>query len=231
LIAWDPVANKEVWRKEGGIYSGSGLLSSAGNLLFQGSLEGDFNAYAADSGEKLWSQQVYAGLMAAPISYEIDGEQYVAIMQGWGGDSALVLGAVLGQFNLENQSRILVYKLGGKVEFPAPADRIEQVLAAPTVAAGSAEQIEEGRYLYNLSCAPCHGGNAISSGMLPDLRYRINAVAPAWQAIVFDGALKTNGMPAWNEYLTVDEVDAIRAYVVHEAALGHARGEKRLVRK
>lgn len=230
LIAWDPVSNSEVWRKAGGIYSGSGLLSTAGNLLFQGDLEGSFSAYAADSGEKLWSDHVQAGIMASPITYEIDGEQYVAIMQGWGGDSGLVLGGMVGQFNIENASRILVYKLGGKASLPVHRDRVEQVLPAPTVAAGTPAQVEEGRDIYNLFCVGCHGGNVASAGMVPDLRYRINDVAPAWQAIVFDGALGTNGMPPWKEYMSREEVDAIKAYVIHEAALGSARGEKRLVR-
>ena len=230
LIAWDPVSNTEVWRKEGGIYSGSGLLSTAGNLLFQGDLEGNFNAYAADSGEKLWTQQVQGGVMAAPISYEIDGEQYVAIMQGWGGDSALVLGGLVGQFNIENTSRVLVYKLGGKEKLPIPANRVEQALPTPTVASGSSQQVEQGREVYNLMCVACHGGNAASAGMVPDLRYRINDVAPAWQAIVMQGALRTNGMPAWDKLISPEEAEAIKAYVVHEATLGHARGEKRMVR-
>jgi len=230
LIAWDPATNTEAWRMEGGIYSGSGLLSTAGNLLFQGDLEGNFNAYAADSGAKLWSQQVQGGVIAAPISYEIDGEQYVAVMQGWGGDSGLVLGGLVGQFNIENTSRVLVYKLGGKATLPVPAGRSEQALPAPTVVAGSPERVEQGRDLYNLLCVACHGGNAASAGMVPDLRYRINDIAPAWQAIVIDGALKTNGMAAWDKFISREEADAIKDYVVHEATLGHARGEQRLVR-
>lgn len=231
LIAWDPVSNSEVWRKEGGLYSGSGLLTTAGNLLFQGDLEGNFNAYNADTGDKLWSQQVQGGIMAAPISYEIDGEQYVAIMQGWGGDSGLVLGGLVGQFNIENTSRVLVYKLGGKAKLPVPPDRVEQDLPAPTLVANDPEQVEKGRDLYNLLCVACHGGNAASAGMVPDLRYRISDVAPAWQAIVIDGALASNGMAAWGNLISPEEADAIKAYVVHEAILGSARGEKRLVRK
>jgi quinohemoprotein ethanol dehydrogenase len=231
LIAWDPVANKTVWRKDGGLYSGSGLLSTAGNLLFQGDLEGNFSAYAADTGDKLWTQQVYGGVIAAPVSYEIDGEQYVAVMQGWGGDSGLVLGGLVGQFGVENNSRILVYKLGGTHKLPVLANQIEQALPAPAVAKGTTEQVELGRDLYYLSCVACHGGNAASAGMLPDLRYRINETSPAWQAIVHDGALATNGMPAWKEFFSAEEVDAIKYYVIHEAELGNARGEKRLIRK
>jgi mono/diheme cytochrome c family protein len=91
--------------------------------------------------------------------------------------------------------------------------------------------VEQGRALYNTYCAVCHGGNAVSGGIVPDIRYRLDEIDPAWQSIVFDGALAANGMPAWNEYLTREEVDRIEAYVAHEARLGHERGERRLVRR
>ena len=96
---------------------------------------------------------------------------------------------------------------------------------------GLALGIEQGRDLYNAYCAVCHGGNAISGGIVPDIRYRLAETGPAWQSIVYDGALTGIGMPAWNEYLTREEADLIKAYVVHEAVLGNARGERRLVRR
>jgi mono/diheme cytochrome c family protein len=91
--------------------------------------------------------------------------------------------------------------------------------------------VEQGRALYDVYCAVCHGGNAISGGIVPDLRYRIGVLDPAWRSIVIDGALAERGMPAWREYLSPTEADAIKAYVAHEARLGHARGERRLVRR
>ena len=63
------------------------------------------------------------------------------------------------------------------------------------------------------------------------MRYRIKDIAIAWQAIVIDGGLRTNGMPAWKDYLVREEADAIKSYVIHEATLGFQRGEKRLVRQ
>jgi len=92
-------------------------------------------------------------------------------------------------------------------------------------------RVEQGRAIYDLYCAFCHGGNAISGGIVPDLRYRIGALDPIWQSIVIDGALAENGMAAWGAYLSRDEADAIKAYVAHEARLGHQRGERRLVRR
>jgi PQQ-dependent dehydrogenase (methanol/ethanol family) len=230
LIAWDPVKREEVWRVETGFYSGSGLLSTRGNLLFQGDLSGHFNAYAADTGRPLWSYPVQGGIMAPPITYALDGEQYVAVVQGWGGESSLPFGAISGPLDMINISRVLVFELGGTVELPV-IETVEQVLPAPGLPAASAEDVEKGRGLYNAYCAVCHGGNAISGGIVPDIRYRLGEIDAAWQSIVYDGALAGNGMPAWKEFLSREEVDLIEAYVAHEATLGHERGERRLVRR
>jgi mono/diheme cytochrome c family protein len=107
----------------------------------------------------------------------------------------------------------------------------EQRLPAHQLPVTAAEQLELGREVYNQYCAVCHGGNAISGGIVPDLRYRIAELDPAWQAIVIEGALAARGMPAWNEYLSREEADAVKAYVAHEARLGHQRGERRLVKR
>jgi quinohemoprotein ethanol dehydrogenase len=167
--------------------------------------------------------------MASPITYTIDNQQYVAVAQGWGGETGLPFGSVSGPQNMINISRLLVFKLGAAETLPE-VPVVEQQLVADGVELSSSEFIETGRGLYNLYCAVCHGGNAISAGLIPDLRYRIADIAPAWQAIVIEGALAANGMPAWKEYLTPDEADLIKEYVKHEAVLGAKRGERRLVR-
>ena len=107
----------------------------------------------------------------------------------------------------------------------------EQLLPAHELAMASPEQVEHGRELFNQYCAVCHGGNAISGGIVPDLRYRIGELDPAWQSIVIKGALAANGMPAWDQYLSSEEADAIKSYVAYEAKLGNERGEWRLVKR
>ena len=230
LIAWDPSQKREVWRVDSGFYSGSGLLSSAGDLVFQGDLAGRFNAYEAATGKRLWSYPVQGGIMAPPVTYELDGIQYVAIVQGWGGESSLPFGAISGPQGMVNISRLLVFKLGGTQRLPV-IETAEEFLPEPQLAAASAETVATGRTVYNLYCAVCHGGNVISGGIVPDLRYRIDAVAPIWNSIVLDGSLGANGMPAWKDFLDAKEASAIKAYVGHEATLGHQRGEKRVVRR
>jgi quinohemoprotein ethanol dehydrogenase len=230
LLAIDPATSEEVWRKSRGFYSGSGLLTTAGNLLFQGDLDNAFSAFAADTGKELWSDAVQGGVMASPITYTVDGEQYVAVVQGWGGETGLPFGAYSGPLNMINISRVLVYKLGGQAQLPV-IEVVEQQMPAHELSPASDEQVAQGRELYNLYCAVCHGGNAVSGGLVPDLRYRIKDIAAAWQAIVIDGGLRTNGMPAWEDYMVREEADAIKSYVIHEATLGLKRGEKRIVRK
>ena len=230
LIAWDPAQRREVWRVDRGFNSGSGLLSTRGNLVFQGDLSGQFNAFAADSGRELWSYPVQGGIMASPITYELDGEQYVAVAQGWGGESSLPFGAVSGPQNYVNISRLLVFKRGATGKLPV-IETEEQSLPAHELAAAPPERVDQGRELFDVYCAVCHGGNAISGGLVPDLRYRITDLDPAWRSIVIEGALAVNGMPSWKDYLTPDEADAIKSYVAHEATLGHQRGERRLVRR
>ena len=230
LVAWDPVAKKEVWRVRRGYYSGSGLLSTAGGLLFQGDMAGNFSAFDAATGEEVWTRSVQGSVMASPISYELDGEQYIAVAQGWGGEVSLPFGVLSGPQGLINISRLLVFKRGGTSDLPI-IETEEQALPAHSLASAPAETVEQGRALFNTYCAVCHGGNAVGGGVIPDLRYRIGELDPAWQAIVMEGALATNGMPAWKDYMTADEADAIKAYVIHEATLGNARGERRLVRR
>jgi quinohemoprotein ethanol dehydrogenase len=230
LMAWDPSEKREVWRVASGFYSGSGVLSTAGGLVFQGDLAGRFHAYEASTGERRWSYPAQGGMMAAPISYALDGIQYVAIVQGWGGESSLPFGAVSAPQGMINISRLLVFTLGGTKALPV-IETVEQSLPAHKLPEATAEKIAEGRTVYNLYCAVCHGGNVISGGIVPDLRYRIEALTPVWNAIVREGSLAANGMPAWKDYLTEEEATAIQTYVAHEASLGHARGEKRVVRR
>ena len=119
LVAWDPVAQKEVWRAQFEHPWNGGTLVTAGNLVFHGNSMGEFVAYRATNGQKLWSAPTQAGVMAAPISYEIDGEQYVAIEVGWGGAFGLAAGELARDAHLAaNIPRVLVFKIGGAAKLP-----------------------------------------------------------------------------------------------------------------
>ena len=216
IVAWDPIARKPAWVVEHPLPWNGGLLSTAGGLLFQGNGQGRFVAYEAASGKKLWDFHAQTGIIAAPVTYEVDGEQYVTVNAGWGGAAPTVVGEIVldaakGQFN-----RVLTFKLGGKAELPALKTAARPLDPPPATA--PAEKVAEGRRLYHSYCMMCHGDTAVSGGMVPDLRYSPTlASAGAWKSIVLDGAMVKNGMISFARHLKADDVETVRAYIVQRA--------------
>ncbi|MCR9277857.1 MAG: PQQ-dependent dehydrogenase, methanol/ethanol family [Pseudomonadaceae bacterium] len=214
LSAWDPVNQKEVWRVQHEMSWNGGVLTTAGNLVFQGRADGHFAAYAADTGEMVWEAPVHVGIIAAPVSFEVDGTQYVSVVAGWGGAYALASGVPRHKSNVLTEGRILTFKVGGDVELPEPQ---VTYLDIPTPPASDASEavIAQGDTLYHTQCSVCHGPGVIASGgSLPDLRYSSAAVHDSWNAIVRDGAYTGKGMAGFAEVLTVEESNAIQAYVI-----------------
>jgi alcohol dehydrogenase (cytochrome c)/quinohemoprotein ethanol dehydrogenase len=224
LIAWDPVQQKPRWKVEYGAANNGGVLATAGGLVLQGDSAGHFNIYAAATGRKLWSMPVQTGVIAAPITYSVGGEQYVAVMAGSGGVFALAPGVVAKQ--MRNISRLLVFKLGGKATLPPAPPLSLQPLDPPPVT-GTPEQIATGADRFGRYCGVCHGDAAVAGPIVPDLRH--SAVlndAATWQTIVHDGALKDNGMVAFAPVMKADEIEAIRHYVIKRANEDKALGDK-----
>jgi quinohemoprotein ethanol dehydrogenase len=218
LVAWDPLANKEAWRAELGHPWNGGVVSTAGNLVFQGTAMGEFAAYRADTGEKVWSAETQAGVLAAPISYEVDGEQYVAVEVGWGGAFGLAAGELALKSHIaSNLPRMLVYKLGGSAMLPALPVAAQPQLNPPPETASSATVIA-GKKLYHTFCSTCHGDSATGSGVLPDLRYSpVIDDAKAMDVIVRQGSLQSSGMVSFKDEVSAQDLEAIRAYVIHRA--------------
>jgi alcohol dehydrogenase (cytochrome c)/quinohemoprotein ethanol dehydrogenase len=218
LIAWDPVAQKEVWRVERAGPANGGALSTAGGLVFQGTGMGEFTALDAATGATLWSSQAHSGIMAAPIAYQVDGKQYVAIVVGSGGSWGMIGGdANIKGNNLPNISRLLVFGLGGTARLPPPLPRSERTLSPPPSTAGAAT-IGAGAAAFGAYCGNCHGAGAIGLGILPDLRYsKALHSADTWRAIVVDGTLEDNGMASFATVLDAQAAEAIRAFVIAQA--------------
>ena len=218
LIAWDPVAQKEVWRVERAGPANGGALSTAGGIVFQGTGMGEFTALDARTGETLWSSQVHTGVMAAPIAYEIDGRQYVAIIAGSGGSWGMIGGeANIKGNNLPNISRLLVFAIGGTATLPPPPPRPQRTLSPPPATA-TPQVVAAGAAAYGAFCSNCHGAGAVSLGILPDLRYSgaLRSAEP-WRAIVIDGTLGDNGMASFATVLDEQAAEAIRAFVIAQA--------------
>lgn len=222
LIAWDPVTQKERWRVTlGGPWNG-GVLATAGGLVFQGNAMGNFVAYDSASGKNLWSFEAQTGVVAAPMTYSIDGQQYVAVLAGWGGAWAITAGVLSDMSGpVRNISRLLVFKLGGKAKLPAMPAADDLPLDPPGLTA-AADVVQGGAQLYGRYCTVCHGDAAIQAsargGIIPDLRYSGTlASAENWKMIVHDGALKDNGMVSFASVMTAPEADSIRHYVIARA--------------
>ncbi|MGB1580727.1 MAG: PQQ-dependent dehydrogenase, methanol/ethanol family [Nevskiales bacterium] len=212
LLAWDPVKQQAAWSAEYIAPWNGGTLSTAGNLVFQGTADGRVAAYAADSGKLLWESPANTGVMAAPMTYEVDGEQYVTFMAGWGGAFPLVLSGLEPDIKVQAEARILTYKLGGKESLPAPQHEPIAIPTPPELTA-DAEQLATGKYLYHGFCAVCHGVSAISGSVTPDLRYMKPETHDMFAAIV-SGARANKGMPIFSHLVTPDQIDLIHQYVI-----------------
>ena len=222
LIAWDPVAQKEVWRaKLWGPWNG-GVLSTAGGLVFQGTSDGKFNAYDARTGERLWTSPTQTGVQAAPITFEVDSEQYVTVVVGYGGAYALAYGRAAHTMDIPNIGRVLTYRIGGTATLPAPD--LTAAIPAPPPNTAPAEMVAQGAALYAQYCMVCHGAGAVSGGVLPDLRHSGPVIHEAWKDIVLGGMLKDNGMVSFDDVLDEAGADAIHAYVIQRANEGEVPG-------
>jgi quinohemoprotein ethanol dehydrogenase len=118
LQAWDPTHQKLKWNVEGGGGIGGGTSTTAGNVVFQVINDGRFRAINATTGEVLYEIKTGRTGMAPPITYEVDGKQYVAFGGGLG-RAATIVGA--NNAKVENPPIMFVFTLDGNAEMPAAA--------------------------------------------------------------------------------------------------------------
>jgi alcohol dehydrogenase (cytochrome c)/quinohemoprotein ethanol dehydrogenase len=214
------VLQAERWRFRHRSPWNGGVLATAGGLIFQGTADGYLLALDAASGRELWRFFCQTGVMAAPVSYEIDGRQYVSVAVGWGGHFGLEWGplSLAATGGLANHSRVLTFSLGGQASLP-DGDRwraqSEPAVARPRAATPA--RVQQGRLLFAQHCAACHGGAAISGGVLPDLRNSSEGIFKLWQPIVRGGLLQDRGMASFADHLSESDAEVIRLYVLHRA--------------
>jgi quinohemoprotein ethanol dehydrogenase len=210
LQAWDPVTGKQVWRGEENQGPSGGALATAGGLVFHGGGSADeIRAYDAKTGDKLWSFKTETGVVAAPISFELDGQQYVAISVG---------GNTMGGYYAPNYSRMLVFGLGGTVQLPPTVPYTPPPLDPPPATA-SAQEVKAGSDKYSEFCAQCHGDRGQTRGAnFPDLtRTPLLHAQEGFDAVVLKGILQTRGMASFASALKPDDTKAIRAYLIDRA--------------
>jgi PQQ-dependent dehydrogenase (methanol/ethanol family) len=216
LIAWDPIAQKARWTVDQPTPWNGGTLTTAGNLVFQGDAQGHFIGYRADTGEKVWDYHVQSGVIAPPITYQVDGEQYVTLLAGWGGSLANVLGEVTLNAVRDQQPRVLTFKLGGTARLPE--FKVAERRLDPVANTAPEAVVTKGKQLYQQICILCHGDSGVNGGSNPDLRYSAKINDPAlFKASVLDGKQTHNGMPAYARQLDKEGAEAIRAYLIKRA--------------
>ncbi len=222
LKAWDPIKQELAWSVPLPGAGNGGVLTTAGNLVFQGTSDGRLVGYRADSGEKVWEIKTNVGTVAPPISYSIDGEQYIAVVAGWGGVPS-ILGAdpgVAASQTHVNAGHVYAFKLGGAAELPKSEVLRFTTIPEPPADDATPAKIARGETLYHLNCAVCHGMNAAGTGVLPDLRFSSKTVHESFNKIVLDGLLSNVGMASFEDLLNEEDVSAIHSYVIDAARTG-----------
>lgn len=210
LLAWDPIQKKARWEVKLPSINNGGTATTAGDIVFQGTVTGEFVAYAADTGEKLWSFDAQAGIQGSPITYMVDGRQFVTVVAGW-----RHVGTGVGldpEWSYRTQQRrVLTFSLAGEAGLPSSA-RVEQpVLDDPAFKVDSGKAAI-GMGIYEQTCFICHGSLLHAGGAAPDLRRSSMALSQEALKSVLRGSLAALGMPAYEE-LSADQIEGLQHYI------------------
>ncbi|MGE8441962.1 MAG: PQQ-dependent dehydrogenase, methanol/ethanol family [Comamonas testosteroni] len=208
LLAWDPVAQKAAWSVEHVSPWNGGTLTTAGNVVFQGTADGRFVAYHAASGEKLWEAPTGTGVVAAPSTYMVDGKQYVSVAVGWGG----VYGLAARATERQGPGTVYTFAVGGKAKMPEfVAQRTGQLLQGVKY---DPAKVEAGTMLYVANCVFCHGVPGVDrGGNIPNLGYMDASYIENLPSFVFKGPAMARGMPDFTGKLSGDDVESIKAFI------------------
>ncbi len=217
IVAWDPIKQKAAFKVDHkGPWNG-GILATAGGLLFQGLANGEFHAYDATNGKDLFHFPAQSGIIAPPITYSVNGKQYVAVEVGWGGIYPFFLGGLARTSGWTvNHSRVIVFSLDGKATLPPQNDK--GFLPVKPPAQYDPKVAAAGYFHFQTYCAACHGDNVEGGGVLPDLRWS-GAIREqtAFYNVVGRGALTAYGMDRFDSSMKAAEIEGIRQFIVKRA--------------
>jgi quinohemoprotein ethanol dehydrogenase len=217
LKAWDPVAQKEVWRIDYPYVYNGGLLATAGNLVFQGTTDGYLKAYSADKGALLAEIFVGTSIMAAPASYAVDGEQFVTVLAGYGGALLTTFPEGSAALKYGNAGRIVAFRLGGgKVPVPAPVDLDAAIPPPPPRMNVDAQTLKKGERMFGLYCTACHRDDD-GAGGFPNLFRMTPEKHQLFGDIVMRGAFAPRGMASFADLMSEEDATAIHAFLIDRA--------------
>ena len=215
LLAWDPNAQKAAWEVPHRAVGNGGVLATAGDLVFQGMVDGGFEAFDARDGTRQFRLETQNGIIGSPISYAVDGVQHVAVPAARGAGLTAVLGRQFDRENPPASGRLLVFRLGGEAKLPEPAERTYP--DPPPMPDVDQATLAQGSRLYSELCTRCHGTGVVGGGDVPDLRHLAPGTHQRFDEIVRGGLYESVGMPRFDMDLDRAQADAIHAYIIEQA--------------
>jgi quinohemoprotein ethanol dehydrogenase len=225
LIAWNPVEQREAWRVALPVVESGGVLATAGNLVFQGRSDGMLCAYRANDGKKLWEFDAGTGIMAPPVTYLVDGVQYLTLMVGWGGAAGIIHAPGGGPIK-PGFARIITFAIGGTAKLDVPRFG-HQGPPTPAISINATPaSVHQGSVLFSKYCFYCHGVDAVAGSGIPDLRYATAETHRQFESIVLNGARESRGMPAFKDVLKREQLPAIQAYILSRATAAASKPSK-----
>jgi len=227
LLAWNPLTQQLAWKVEhpgSNIYEGvvnGGVVTTAGGLVFQGTAYGKFAAYDAANGKKLWEYDLGAGVVAPPVTYMVDGKQYVSIAVGWGGGPP----ALWVHFTEDMHP-------GTVFTFALDADQPNNMTSNPRskdlinlTSTATTDELKSGQILYAKNCLGCHGPMGANGGSIPNLAYSSEGTYGIFKDIVLRGMYIDKGMPDFSGRLDEKQVTDIKNYLLHSAGAMRVKQE------
>ncbi|MEO6387456.1 MAG: PQQ-dependent dehydrogenase, methanol/ethanol family [Croceibacterium sp.] len=217
MRAIDPLTGQTKWAADfDGWQDRGGVLATQSGIVVHGTLSGKLVVRDSETGRILKTIDTGTSILAAPMTYKVDGVQYIAVQAGWGGGGWGFVPPYAAAYSKGNANRLLVFKLGGgDVPIPADLPPLQPAPAPPPQLAGvTPEMIAMGSALFTENCSICHSNQPRAP--LPDLRRLAPGTHDAFEQIVLGGALVANGMPRWDDLLTADQVKAIHAFLIDE---------------
>lgn len=216
LVAFDPANQGIRWSVDHPLPYNGGVMATGGNLVFQGNAEGEFVAFAADTGEELWSVQTGSAINAAPASFAMSGKQYVVVPVGAAGGLQYRYPEMHAASKTQGPVRMLAFTIGGDAGSANVSTEYPPLPDQPDLDA-EADEIAHGGELYAGYCRSCHGGEAAArfGGSVPDLRFASEETHATWHAIVVGGSKGANGMPPME--VSIEQSEAIRNFVLSKS--------------
>ncbi|MDB0051950.1 c-type cytochrome, partial [Gammaproteobacteria bacterium] len=205
--AFDPITGSYKWRHPLESDYNGGVVATKGDVLFHPEGTGEFTVRDTNTGEVLWQYSAPGSFRSTSVmTYQVGDTQYVATLMN--GNRAIDLGGT-----------VLAFKLNGDATLPMP-EIVEAAVPQLPDTEFSGEQVRSGDTLYHAQCASCHGGIGIADEVAivaPDLRLMSLESHAAIRDIVLGGSRAQQGMPDFEDAISTEELESIRAFIVTQA--------------